>query len=390
MSRFVSIASDHAGFKLKSEIKSYLEELGYGIIDNGCTARQKCVDYSDYAVKVTKDVISKKAKYGILICGTGLGMSIVANRFEGARAVLCNNVEVTKLAREHNDANILCLGAKFTNNKLVKEIVENFLKTESSQETRHKKRLEKLNNIQFTAEKARTYSENEMSKFAQMSGEWWNENGKFKPLHMINPIRVSYIIDKIQALKSCDLSEISLLDVGCGGGILSESMARVGINVLGIDTCKESIAVAQLHAEKVGLNVEYMYTSIEELKNDKKYDVILLMEVIEHVSNLEFFVKKVTELLKPGGLIFVSTINRTAKSFLFAIIGAEYILNWLPKGTHNWKKFVKPSEISNLLRENNVTLENMAGMEYSLIKNEWHLTKNVNVNYILCSKHINN
>ncbi|QKX02913.1 bifunctional 2-polyprenyl-6-hydroxyphenol methylase/3-demethylubiquinol 3-O-methyltransferase UbiG [Wolbachia endosymbiont of Litomosoides sigmodontis] len=386
MSDIISIASDHAGYELKSEIKPYLKTLGYKVLDRGCAAEQKCVDYPDYAIKIVEDITNKKADYGILICGTGLGMSIVANRFKGIHAVLCNSVEITRLAREHGNANVLCLGARFTANGLAKDIVKKFLETEFSKESRHKKRLDKLSNIVFSSEKKKTqtYNENEVSKFAKMAGEWWNENGKFKSLHMMNPIRVLYIIKKIKELKKCDLKELSLLDVGCGGGILSESMARVGINVLGIDVCGENIKVAQLHAKKVGLDIEYIHTSIEELGNNKKYDVILLMEVVEHVHNLELFMKKAIELLKPEGLVFISTINRTIKSFCLAIIGVEYILNLLPKGTHNWSKFLKPSEIANHLREGNVTLQDMAGMEYNVIKNEWNLTKGVDVNYILC------
>nr|CAD7413642.1 unnamed protein product [Timema poppensis] len=295
-------------------------------------------------------------------------MSTVANRFEGIYAALCNSVEIAKLARGHGNANVLCLGAGFTASGLAKDIVKQFLETEFSKESRHKKRLDKLSNITSKKKKTKTYNEDEISKFAKMAGQWWDENGKFKPLHMMNPVRVSYIIEKIKELKKCNLKELSLLDVGCGGGILSESMARVGINVVGIDVCEENIKVAQSHAKKVGLNVEYMHTSIEELSNDKKYDVVLLMEVVEHVDNLEFFMRRAIELLKPEGLIFISTINRTIKSFCLAIVGAEYILNWLPKGTHNWNKFLKPSEIANHLRENNVTLQNMAGMEYNVIK----------------------
>ncbi|MDM8335648.1 bifunctional 2-polyprenyl-6-hydroxyphenol methylase/3-demethylubiquinol 3-O-methyltransferase UbiG [Wolbachia pipientis] len=386
MSDVVSIASDHAGYELKSEIKPYLETLGYKVVDQGCAAEQKCVDYPDYAVKVVEDITNKKANYGILICGTGLGMSTVANRFEGIHAVLCNNVEITKLAREHGNANVLCLGARFTANELAKDIVKQFLETEFSKESRHKKRLDKLCNITSSSKKksTQTYNEDEVSKLARMVGEWWDENGKFKPLHMMNPIRTSYIIEKIKELKKSDLKELSLLDVGCGGGILSESMARVGINVAGIDVCKENIKVAQSHAKKVGLNIEYKHIGVEELSNDKKYDVVLLIEVVEHVDNLELFMKKAIELLKPEGLIFISTINRTIKSFCLAIIGAEYVLNWLPKGTHNWNRFLKPSEIANHLRENNVTLQNMAGMEYNVIKREWNLTQSVDVNYILC------
>jgi 2-polyprenyl-6-hydroxyphenyl methylase/3-demethylubiquinone-9 3-methyltransferase len=147
MSDVISIASDHAGYKLKSEIKPYLETLDYTVIDHGCTAKQKCVDYPDYAVKVVEDITNKKANYGILICGTGLGMSVVANRFEGIHAVLCNSGEIARLARDHGNANVLCLGARFTANELAKDIVKQFLETEFSKESRHKKRLDKLNNI---------------------------------------------------------------------------------------------------------------------------------------------------------------------------------------------------------------------------------------------------
>lgn len=384
MSNVISIASDHAGYKLKSEVKSHLEALSYKVIDHGCASGQEPVDYPDYAIKVAEDIMNRKADHGILVCGTGSGMSIAANRFYGVRAVLCNSVGSAKLAREHNDANILCLGAKFTNLKLTKEIVKQFVETEFSKESRHEERIKKLDNICSQNKKRKTYNEDEVSKFAKIAGEWWNENGKFKPLHMINPVRVTYIIEKIKELKKCDLKEISLLDIGCGGGILSESMARVGIKVAGIDVCEESVKVAQSHAEKVGLNIDYVCTSIEELSDDKKYDVVLLMEVVEHVDNLEFFIEKAIKLLKPNGLIFISTINRTIKSFLFAIIGAEYVLNWLPKGTHDWKKLVKPSEIADNLRKNNLTLHNISGIEYSIIKREWHLTKNIDVNYILC------
>ncbi|QKX02264.1 bifunctional 2-polyprenyl-6-hydroxyphenol methylase/3-demethylubiquinol 3-O-methyltransferase UbiG [Wolbachia endosymbiont of Dirofilaria (Dirofilaria) immitis] len=383
MSDIISIASDHAGYELKSKIKPYLETMGYIVVDHGCAAGQSSVDYPDYAIKVVEDITNKKANYGILICGTGLGMSTVANRFEGIYAALCNSVEITKLAREHGNANILCLGAGFITDELAKDIVKQFLETEFSEEIRHKKRLDKLNSIS-KRKNTQTYDEDEISKFAKIASEWWDENGKFKPLHMMNPVRVSYIIEKIKEFKKCDLSEISLLDVGCGGGILSESMARVGINVMGIDVSEENIKAAQSYTKKVGSNIEYTHTSIEELSSNKKYDVVLLMEVVEHVNNLDLFMKKAIELLKPGGLIFISTINRTIKSFCFAIIGAEYILNWLPRGTHNWSKFLKPSEIANYLRENNVKLQSMAGMEYNVIKREWNLTKNVGVNYILC------
>ncbi|OEY86647.1 multifunctional ribose 5-phosphate isomerase B/3-demethylubiquinone-9 3-methyltransferase/2-octaprenyl-6-hydroxy phenol methylase [Wolbachia pipientis] len=377
----VSIASDHAGFELKSEIVPYLRALGYAVIEHGCTADQECVDYTDYAIKVLADIANKKAAYGILICGTGLGMNIAANRLKAVRAVSCNNIEIAKLAREHNNANVLCLGARLIATELARDIVINFLETEFSQEPRHTKRVNKLNDIN-----EKTYNESEISKFAKIADDWWNQNGKFKMLHMINPIRGSYIIEKIKEFKQCDLKEILLLDVGCGGGILSEMTTRVGINTVGIDICEKNIKIAQSHAEKMGLNIEYIHTSIEQFNDNKKYDIILLMEIVEHVDNLDFFVSRTLELLKPEGLVFISTINRTIKSFLLAIIGAEYILNWVPRGTHNWKKFLKPSEIANLFRQNNIMLQDMVGMEYNVIKNEWKLTKNVDVNYIICGQ----
>lgn len=378
----ISIASDHAGFMLKEEIIPYLKELEYEVIDHGCTSEQKSVDYLDYADKVAQDIIDKKSCYGILICGTGAGMATVANRFGEVRAVVCSNVEVTRLAREHNDANIVCLGARFTETELAKQIVKQFLDTSFSGEIRHKERLKKLNNI--VSRRVSTCNKDEISKFARIAHEWWNENGKFKPLHMINPIRVTYIVDKIKQYKL--KHTLSVLDVGCGGGILSESMARMGLNVVGIDPCQENIQVAQLHAEKVELDIKYVCTSIEKMSDNKKYDIILLMEVIEHVDDLKFFINKTLRLLKPGGIIFISTINRTIKAFLFAIIGAEYVLRWLPRGTHNWKKFIKPSEIASFLRENNVLLQDMKGIEYSITKCQWQLTENVDVNYIMCAR----
>ncbi len=230
----------------------------------------------------------------------------------------------------------------------------------------------------------KTINYQEISKFSQYADQWWDEDGKFKPLHIINPVRVSYITKQIKAKVNKDLSSMSVLDIGCGGGILSESIARIGAKVLGIDVCEENILAAQLHAKKVGLaQIEYKCTSIEELEKKNKYDVILCMEVIEHVDNLAFFMEKSVHLLKPGGLIFISTLNRTIKSFVFAIIGAEYILKWLPKGTHSWNKFVKPSEVAKYLRENSITVEDVKGIKYNIVNNQWQLTDNLSVNYIL-------
>ncbi|WP_333023446.1 bifunctional 2-polyprenyl-6-hydroxyphenol methylase/3-demethylubiquinol 3-O-methyltransferase UbiG [Wolbachia endosymbiont of Pentidionis agamae] len=229
----------------------------------------------------------------------------------------------------------------------------------------------------------KTFSEDEVYKFSRISNEWWNENGKFKLLHIINPLRVSYIVKYIKENIDRNFNTISLLDLGCGGGILSESMAKLDIVVTGIDVSEENIKIAKMHSEKVGLNILYKHTSVEKLNSDEQYDVILIMEVIEHVEDLTFFIKKTIELLKPRGLLFISTINRTIKSFFLAIVGAEYILNWLPRGTHNWNKFIKPSEIATCFRENNVELKHMAGMSYSIMKDEWALTSDVSVNYLM-------
>lgn len=230
----------------------------------------------------------------------------------------------------------------------------------------------------------KTVNYQEISKFSQYADQWWNEDGKFKPLHVINPIRVSYITGCIKAKINKDLSSILVLDIGCGGGILSESIARIGVKVSGIDVSQENIHAAQLHAKKVGLEqIEYKCASVEELEKENKYDVILCMEVIEHVDNLAFFVEKSVHLLKPGGLIFISTLNRTIKSFVFAIIGAEYVLKWLPKGTHSWNKFVKPAEIAEHLRKDDVAIEDIKGIKYSIINNQWQLTDDISINYIL-------
>ncbi|UWI83187.1 bifunctional 2-polyprenyl-6-hydroxyphenol methylase/3-demethylubiquinol 3-O-methyltransferase UbiG [Wolbachia endosymbiont of Howardula sp.] len=385
MSCIISMTSDHAGYILKSEIKHYLKNIGnYQVIDHGCDNQDDPVDYPDYAVKVVEDIRRKKSSYGILICGTGLGMSIAANRFTDIHAVVCHSCELAQLAREHSNANILCLGARMISQDLAISIVKQFLETNFSKDHRHQIRLDKLNHMHSIFNKKITSNEKEISKFTKMANEWWNENGTFKSLHMINPIRISYIIKKITEIKKCDLKNITLLDVGCGGGLLSESMARLGMHVSGIDTCKENIQIAQEHAQKVGLDIEYLHTSIEMLNDNKKYDIILLMEVVEHVDNVEFFIKRAISCLKQEGIIFLSTINRTIKSFLLAILGAEYILKWIPRGTHNWNKFLQPSEITQYFRENDVVIYNMAGIEYNILKNQWHITNNIDVNYILC------
>ena len=227
----------------------------------------------------------------------------------------------------------------------------------------------------------------EIEKFSKMAAEWWDPEGKFKPLHKFNPIRIKYIKDNIIysfKLKSKEkpLQKINILDIGCGGGLLSEPMARLGANVTGIDASDKNIKIAKLHAKKNKLNINYFCSSPEKLKTKKKFDVILNMEIIEHVEDINFFIKSCSKLLKKNGLMFVATLNKTLKSYVFAIIGAEYILRWLPIGTHDWEKFVKPEDLKNILSKNNLKIEKIDGMNFDILKDEWNISKDTSINYI--------
>ena len=227
----------------------------------------------------------------------------------------------------------------------------------------------------------------EIEKFSKMAAEWWDPEGKFKPLHKFNPIRIKYIKDNIIysfKLKSKEqpLQKINILDIGCGGGLLSEPMARLGANVTCIDASDKNIKIAKLHAKKNKLNINYFCSSPEKLKIKKKFDVILNMEIIEHVEDINFFIKSCSKLLKKNGLMFVATLNKTLKSYVFAIIGAEYVLRWLPIGTHDWEKFVKPEDLKNILSKNNLKIEKIDGMNFDIFKDEWNISKDTSINYI--------
>ena len=232
-----------------------------------------------------------------------------------------------------------------------------------------------------------TINKKEIEKFSKIAAEWWNPNGKFKPLHKFNPIRIKYIKDNI--IKKFNLNSsnkplktINILDIGCGGGLLSEPMSRLGANVVGIDASKKNIQVAKFHAKKNKLKINYICASPEILKIQKKFDVILSMEIVEHVEDINFFIKKSSELLKKNGLMFIATLNKTLKSYMFAIVGAEYILKWLPIGTHDWNKFIKPDELIKITKINNLKLEKLDGMNFDLLTSEWNLSSNNSVNYI--------
>ena len=227
----------------------------------------------------------------------------------------------------------------------------------------------------------------EIEKFSNMADEWWDPHGKFKPLHKFNPIRIKYIKENIIEQfkiknKANPLSGINILDIGCGGGLLSEPMSRLGANITGIDASIKNIKIAKLHAKKNGLKINYICSSPEKLKITKKFDVILNMEIVEHVEDISFFLKSCSKLLKKNGLMFVATINKTLKSYVFAIVGAEYVLRWLPIGTHEWEKFVKPEELKKILTKNNLSLKKFDGMHFNIIKDEWSITKDLSVNYI--------
>ena len=227
----------------------------------------------------------------------------------------------------------------------------------------------------------------EIEKFSNMAAEWWDPEGKFKPLHKFNPIRIKYIKENIikefqLKNKNYPLSGINMLDIGCGGGLLSEPMCRLGANVTAIDASNKNIAIANLHAKKNNLKINYICSSPEKLRTTKKFDVILNMEIVEHVEDVDFFLKSCANLLKKNGLMFVATINKTLKSYIFAIVGAEYVLRWLPIGTHEWEKFVKPEELSSILMKNNLNLKKIDGMNFNILKDEWNVSKDLSVNYI--------
>ncbi len=235
--------------------------------------------------------------------------------------------------------------------------------------------------------KSNTINKKEIEKFSRIAKEWWNPNGKFKPLHKFNPIRIEYIkknIIKTLKLKNNQkpLEKVKILDIGCGGGLLSEPMNRLGADVTGIDASIKNISVAKLHAKKNNLKIKYICTSPEKLKEEKKFDVILNMEIVEHVEDVDFFLKSCSKLLKRKGIMFIATLNKTLKSYIFAIVGAEYILRWLPIGTHEWEKFIKPEELTKILEKNNLNLEKLDGMKFNVIQDEWKVTKDTSINYI--------
>ena len=236
-----------------------------------------------------------------------------------------------------------------------------------------------------------TINKEEIQKFSKLADEWWDVKGKFKPLHMFNPIRIEYITEnikkhyKIKNDKTDFLENLNILDIGCGGGLISEPMARLGGKVTGIDASEKNIKVAKLHAKKSNLSINYKCNSPENLGDSEKFDIILNLEIVEHVEDVRLYIKSCHKLLKENGLMFTATLNRSFASYLKAIIGAEYILRWLPIGTHDWNKFIKPEELNSFLSQEKFSTLDISGLSFNPILNKWKKTKDLSVNYIICS-----
>ena len=236
-----------------------------------------------------------------------------------------------------------------------------------------------------------TINKDEIQKFSKMADEWWDVNGKFKPLHMFNPIRIEYILKMVKKHFKLDkdisnpLKNLKILDIGCGGGLISEPLSRLGAEVTGIDASEKNIKIASLHAKKNNLKIRYLNLSPEKF-DEKDFDVVLNLEIVEHVDNIDLYLKSCQRLLKKDCLMFTATLNRTFISYIKAIIGAEYILRWLPIGTHDWNKFVKPEELEKKLNKLNFNTLDISGMSFNPIKNKWKQSSDLSVNYIFLSK----
>jgi 2-polyprenyl-6-hydroxyphenyl methylase/3-demethylubiquinone-9 3-methyltransferase len=233
----------------------------------------------------------------------------------------------------------------------------------------------------------------ELAKFAALASRWWDPAGQFAPLHRLNPVRLAFVRDRAAARFCRDpraprpLAGLRLLDIGCGGGLLAEPLARLGASVTAVDAAARNIAVARLHAEQAGLAIDYRVAAAETLAEaGERFDIVLAMEVIEHVADLDAFIGAAVALLAPGGLLFLATINRTAKAFALAVVGAEYVLRWLPRGTHDWRRFVRPSELAAALRRHGAAPIEIRGVAYQPLADRWALSADLDVNYMMVSR----
>ena len=238
-----------------------------------------------------------------------------------------------------------------------------------------------------------TVNKKEIDKFSKLATEWWDPNGKFKPLHKFNPIRLNYIKESIKEKfgkkkEPTVLKSVKILDIGCGGGLLSEPLSKLGARVVGIDASEKNIKIAKTHAKKNKLKIDYYCASPENFISKEKFDVVLNMEIVEHVEDVNLFLKESSKFLKKNGIMFIATLNKTLKSYFFAILGAEYVLRWLPIGTHDWNMFVKPSELVEICKKNSLMLEEILGVKYNIISRDWELSTDNNVNYMALFKKI--
>ncbi|MET3901176.1 2-polyprenyl-6-hydroxyphenyl methylase/3-demethylubiquinone-9 3-methyltransferase [Devosia sp. UYZn731] len=240
---------------------------------------------------------------------------------------------------------------------------------------------------------ATTINDAEVAKFTAMAEEWWDPKGKFKPIHKFNPVRLAYIREHVLAHFHRDgsvmrpLEGLTILDVGCGGGLLCEPLARLGATVTGIDAAERNIKIATLHAEQSGVAVTYEATTSEALAaQGQKYDLVLNMEVVEHVDNVPLYMKSCADLVAPGGLMLTATLNRTARALAFAVIGAEYVLGWLPKGTHDWNKFLTPDEIKALITRNGLVVTDQTGVVYHPLADDWRKSRDMAINYMVMAQ----
>ena len=247
-------------------------------------------------------------------------------------------------------------------------------------------------NPSLSAQPGSTVDATEIAKFSKLSAEWWDPKGKMAPLHRINPLRLGYIRDaacrkferNVRSL-SC-LGSLRVLDIGCGAGLLCEPLSRLGAQVVGIDPSASNIAAAKLHAGKSHLAIDYRCTPVEEVDPRERFDIVLAMEVVEHVTDVGLFLKRCASMLKPNGLMVVSTLNRNWKSFALAIVGAEYVLRWLPRGTHEWNKFVTPDELAKHLLDNRLVITEQTGVVYSPFADKWSLSSDMDVNYMVVAE----
>ena len=238
-----------------------------------------------------------------------------------------------------------------------------------------------------------TVNKKEIDKFSKLATEWWDPHGKFKPLHKFNPIRLEYIRNSIIKIfknkdKKKSLKKIKILDIGCGGGLLCEPLTKLGAKVVGIDASEKNIKIAKIHAKKSGLKIDYYCASPENFISHQKFDVILNMEIVEHVQDVNLFLKESSKFLKKNGIMFIATLNKTLKSYIFAILGAEYILRWLPIGTHDWNMFVKPDDLVKICKENSLILDESFGVKYNVISDKWNLSSDEDINYMARFKKI--